>query len=61
MTPIETIDSQLGELRDRYSAACNAYEMDLALELLNQIDDALDRRISIVSMAFVPWVRKVLA
>jgi hypothetical protein len=61
MTPVETVDAHLGTLRDRYIASCDAYEMDLALELLDQIDDALDRRNAITSKAFVPWIRKLLA
>jgi len=61
MTPIETVDARLGDLQIRFSAACSAFEMDLALSLLKQIDDALDDRNEITRMIFVPWVRKLLA
>jgi hypothetical protein len=51
MTPIETVDAHLGNLRTRYNAACSAQEMDLALELLNKIDLALDKRNELTSKA----------
>jgi uncharacterized protein YpiB (UPF0302 family) len=63
MTPVETVDCQLNNLRSRYLAAVRAGEMDLGLKLLKQIDEALDKRndLKLANTTFVPWVRRLLA
>lgn len=44
VTPVETVDAHLRQLRSRYNAAIFAAEMDLALVLRDEIDRALDKR-----------------